>query len=75
MKTEFELAIEKETGESVESIREVPIDQRRRLIERKFKRKMRFLTESPLVGRGNVHRDQTIDSDDVEAELDEALRA
>ncbi|MEP7167581.1 MAG: hypothetical protein ABI758_06430 [Candidatus Woesebacteria bacterium] len=35
-KTEFEQAIERQLGESIESIRKTPIDERRKMNERKY---------------------------------------
>lgn len=63
-KTEFEKAIEKATGESVESLRSTPIDERRRRIEQKFGKPMKVTSVGP----------ELITHQQVEAELDKALR-
>jgi len=73
-KTDFEMAVEKEVGESVEAIRQMPIDERRRRIENKFHQVMRIVSFFPFIGRGNVLRDQTVPHEVVESELRKAIR-
>lgn len=72
-KTELERAIEQKVGESIESIREMPIDERRRITEKKYGVTMIFRSLGKLVGRGNVLRDRTISRKEVEEALDKAL--
>lgn len=50
-KTEFELAIERQVGDTIESIREMPIDERRKLIEAKHGKPMRIVSHWPFIGR------------------------
>jgi hypothetical protein len=73
-KTEFELAIEREMHESVESIRRTPIDERRKAIKKKTGRDILFISEYGFIGRGNVLRDYIVSHEEVEKEVDEALR-
>ena len=70
--TEFERAVEKSVGESVESIRQMPLDERRKKME--ATRPLRFFSLFPFIGRGNVLRGRTLSRDKVEENLDEALR-
>jgi len=64
MSTPFEQAIERKVGESVDSIRRTPIDERRRKIEWKFGKPMKILAvNNPL----RTHQE-------IEADLDRALR-
>jgi len=71
---DFERAIEKATGESIDSLREMPIAERRRLIEQSRGRRLRFLSHWPFIGRGNVMHGDTATAAGVDASLDEALR-
>jgi hypothetical protein len=73
-KTEFELAIEKELGESVEIIRSTPIDDQRRRAEKQYNQPTEFRSYFPVIGRGNVLRDRTSTHEEVEIELDKALK-
>ncbi|MGD0523070.1 MAG: hypothetical protein ABSA43_00710 [Candidatus Microgenomates bacterium] len=63
-KTDFEKAIERATGESIESLRSTPIDERRRRIEQKFGKPMKVTSIGPSL----------VSHQQVEAELDKALR-
>ncbi len=60
----FIQAIEAATGESVESLRNTPIDERRRRIEKKFGAPMKVVSSSP----------QIITREEVDKLVDEALR-
>jgi hypothetical protein len=72
--TDFERALERATGESLASLRDTPIAERRRTLERKFRRPMRFISHWPFIGRGTVVHGGTISHQDVERQLDRALR-
>ena len=74
MKASLIRAIENATGESVESLRSMPLDERRQLIEKKTGRRLKVTRNFPFIGRGNVMRDETVSRDQVETELREALR-
>jgi len=71
--TAFEKAIELATGESVESIRNTPVDERRRAIEQQRGRRLRFRSRFPFIGRGNVLHDRFVDHEEAERALKEAL--
>jgi hypothetical protein len=73
-KTEFERAIERKTGESVESIRKMSIDDRRKMNEKKFHHVMEFVSMFDFIGRGNILRKNAISHGEVEKELEEAIR-
>jgi hypothetical protein len=72
--TNFEKAIEKVTGESVDSLRDMSIDKRRQIVEKKHNQHMLFPSLFPLIGRGSVLRDCTVSRKEIEAQLDEVLR-
>lgn len=73
-KNEFEKVIEEVTGESVSSLRNMPIDERRRITEKKFNRRMLFPSLFPIIGRGNVLGNCTISREKIESQLDEVLK-
>jgi hypothetical protein len=73
-KTAFERALEHATGETIESLRKMPIDERRRMIERKKGRRMRFTSRFPFIGRGTILHNDILSREEVEERLDEALR-
>lgn len=73
-KTEFERAIEAATGESVEQLRDTPIDERRKRIEKRRRRRMRFIPHWPFIGRGNIIHGGTQSRDQINTSVDEALR-
>lgn len=70
----LERAIEKTTRESIESLRDMPLDERRRKIEKKQGRRLVITRNFPFIGRGNVMRDRTISHEEIEKQLDEVLR-
>ena len=72
-KTQFELAIEASTGEKIEILRSQPLDERRRAIEKKLGRRLRFTSRYPFIGRGSVLHGCTLSRDEVDAKVDEAL--
>jgi hypothetical protein len=72
-RSEFELAIEQKVGESIDQIRDMPIDERRRMNERKHGKTMLFVSLFNFIGRGNVLRDRTVSHEEVEAEVDKVL--
>lgn len=67
-------AIEKATGETVQQLRNTPIDERRNAIEKKHRKPMSFYTAFPFIGRGNVMGDKVISHADVEKLISKALR-
>jgi len=70
----FEEAIELATGKSVEAIRSTPLDELRSDYEREIGAPLSFVSEFPLLGRGNVLRDRCLSHAQIEADLDDALR-
>lgn len=70
----LQAAVETATGMTIAHIRSTPIDDLRREIEKKFGGPMKFVSEFPFIGRGNVLRDRLVARAQVEADLDEALR-
>jgi len=71
--TAFEKAIEKTTGELIDSLRNMPIDERRKKIEKKFNRRMSFPSPFPRIGRGNVLGNRTLSRQKIEDQLDRVL--
>lgn len=71
---EFERAVELATGESIESLRKTPIDERRRNIEHNRDRLTHFTSWFPFIGRGNVLRDLAVNHEEADKALEEALR-
>ena len=73
-KNDFERAIEKAVGESVDAIRTTPIDERRKKIENKYHNPMQFKSLFPVIGRaGNVLRNYIFTHKEIQAMLDKAL--
>ncbi len=70
----FEQAVEKKLGEPIERVRDVSIDARRQRLEGQRKRASRFRSVFPLVGRGSVLRGRAVSHQDVEAQLERAIR-
>lgn len=71
---EFERALERATGEPLAALRDTPIDERRRKLEAKFRKPMRFISHWPFIGRGTVVHAGTISHQEVERQLARALR-
>jgi hypothetical protein len=73
IKQPFELAMERITGESIESLRSMPIDERREMVEKKTSKLLRIVSRFPVIGRGSVLRDRLISRRQVEAGVDWSL--
>lgn len=71
--TEFERTMEEATGESIENLRRIPIDERRRLVERIKAKPCRFESWFPLIGRGNVLRNRLESHQAIEQALDNVI--
>lgn len=69
MTTLFEQAIETAMGESIENLRQIPIDERRARMENASGRTLFFRTRFPFIGRGNVMRDHVVHNDKVESDF------
>lgn len=71
-KTTFEKALEEATGETIESLRNKHIDQRRKEIEAKSGKPMRVISRWPFIGR--TQAPQILTSKEVNSTVDEALK-
>lgn len=69
----FEKNVERWTGRKVSELRYVPIEETRKSLSLKGIL-IRLFSEFPFIGRGNILRDKIVSHDDVEKELDKALR-
>ena len=70
----FIKAVEQATGESIDRLRALSIEERRAETEARCGSKLRFTSKFPFIGRGNVLRDRAITHEEVEAALDKALK-
>ena len=70
----FVRAVELATGEKLEALQRMPLDERRRMTEAKHGAPMRFPSWFPFIGRGNVLRDRALTHSQVEAALTKALK-
>lgn len=64
---------EKVTGLSLSQIKSISPEKFRSYLEKKNKKPFMFTSEFPLIGRGNVLRDNLISSKDLNAEIDKIL--
>ena len=71
-KTAFELAIEAKVGDTIESIREMSVDERRKLVETKHGSPMKVVSYWPFIGRNEPP--QTLSREEVDKLVDEALK-
>jgi len=60
-------------GLPVETIRMYSPSELRFYLEKKNKRKFSFTTEFPVIGRGNVLRDNIITSEEINRDIDKIL--
>jgi hypothetical protein len=70
---EVERKAESLTGLSVEQIRWYSPDELRKHLEEKKNCKIKFITEFPAIGRGNVLRDNIIDTNTINDDIDKIL--
>ena len=70
----FDAAVEKGTGQSVDSLRRTPLDELRRAAEARLGRPIKFVTAFPWVGRGNVLRGRLITREEAETAYERAIR-
>ena len=71
-KTAFELAIEAQVRDTIESIRGMPIDERRKLVEAKHGSPMKVISHCPFIERNDPP--QTLSREKVDKLVDEALK-
>ncbi|MCL2800386.1 MAG: hypothetical protein FWD28_01325 [Treponema sp.] len=64
---------EKSVGLTVEEIRKSSPGELRNFLEEKNKKKFSFTTEFPVIGRGNVLRDNIITTEQINKEIDKIL--
>ena len=71
------IAVEKNVevliGLPIETIRKYSPSELRTHLEKKNKRKISFKTEFPVIGRGNVLRDNIITSEEINRDIDKIL--
>ena len=60
-------------GLPVEAIRMYSPNKLRRHLEEKNKRKFSFTSEFPVIGRGNVLRDNIVTSEEINRDIDKIL--
>jgi hypothetical protein len=65
--------IETLIGLPIETIRKFSPDEFRLYLEKKNNRKFSFTTEFPVIGRGNVLRDNIITSEEINKDIDKIL--
>jgi hypothetical protein len=68
----FIKAVEAETGESVESLRSAPVDERRQQIEKRFGSPMKIVSHWPFIGRSQPS--QMITRGEVDKLVDQAIK-
>ena len=69
----LEEAIERKTGEPIESLRAEPIAERRSRIERTTSSKLRLVKWFPFIGRGNIMRNNIRTAEEIDEEFLKAL--
>jgi hypothetical protein len=66
--------IERITGRDIDSIRRETVEDGRARVEKEKGQKMRFVSYSPFIGRGNVLGSLIEQPDEVERDLDQCLK-
>ena len=64
---------EKRTGLTEEEIKSYSPERLRTYLEEKNGKKMRFVSEFPTVGRGNVLRENICSREDIDSEIDRII--
>ena len=70
----FEEDVERAMGETIGSIRDMPLSERQRKLEETTGKPLEVVTYHPLIGRGTVLGDRGVTHRDVEAAYGEAIR-
>lgn len=70
----IEKNISKKLNLSIEEIKSYSPEEMRRYLEKKNKKKFSFVSEFPVIGRGNVLRDSVISSEELNKDVDRILR-
>ena len=71
--TAVEKNAERLIGLSADEIRKYSPDQLRRHLEEKNQKKFSFVSEFPVIGRGNVLRDSIATSEELNRDIDKIL--
>lgn len=61
-------------GMTLADLKKTGVSEIRRKIEEKHRKPLSFTSEFPVIGRGNVLRDQIVTSRQINAEIDEILK-
>lgn len=61
---------ERATGLNLNEIRKYSPENMRSHIEKRNRRRVLFVSEFPFIGRGNVLRDNLLDSNEINKEID-----
>jgi len=69
-----EQATEQATGQSIEFIRNTPLDELRRIEEKKRGHPLVFTSYFPWIGRGNILRNRLISREEVKSEFENAIK-
>lgn len=64
---------EKVTGLTAKQIRDFSPEELRAHIELRNKSKIQFVSEFPIIGRGNVLRDDIVSKESLDADIDRIL--
>lgn len=70
----LEEAVERATGESVDALRSTPLDERRALLEAQRGERVKYVSWSPVIGRGNVLSDRIVSHEQAEQAYEDAIR-
>jgi hypothetical protein len=70
----FERTVERGLGVSIDTIRGTPIDGLRESVERSLGHPLQIVSVFPWAGRGNVLRDRLVSREELDTDLDNALR-
>jgi len=66
--------IEKKSGLTISEIKDISPTSLRKYFEKKNKRAIRFKSEFPVIGRGNVLRDNLVSREELDREIDRILK-
>ncbi len=71
---DWERAVEAATGETIEYLRETPLDEQRVRLERKRGKPLTIGSYWPFIGRGNVVHGDLLTHAEAQAAFEEAVR-
>ena len=64
---------EKVTGLNISDIKAFSPEQLRTHLEKRNKKRLSYVSEFPIIGRGNVLRDNFVSREDLDSEIDKIL--